>query len=161
MRLATVAETNSKMNQSLKLIAILILLTSLTGCQSPVKDGIHIVVGDLSAKPSAKNETKVVIFNDSSFVLFGMDESREINVKMNGRSITKLGPGRYAQVIVPNGIFQVDLVHWDIKRFSSKQRIEFNGSESFLQIHATTTANEAQLVPQLPPDFERKFQPVK
>lgn len=150
------------MKQVLKLLAILIFIAFVNGCLSSAKNEIPLLKDDLSIKPSKMNETKLVIFNDTNFGLFGTDGSETFQIKLNGKIVSPLGVGHYAQVIIPKGFCEVDLVQWrDLKRFSSQHKFEFNGSESFLRVYATDTSNEAQIVAVLPPGFENKFKAVK
>ena len=90
-----------------------------------------------------------------------MDGSGRINVKLNGQGVAQVNIGHYAQVIVPQGKYQVDLVHLDTATFPSKHEIELNTPVSFLEIFATITSNKAFLVSRPPPDFDKKFKPVK
>ncbi|MDB6124831.1 MAG: hypothetical protein JWQ71_3824 [Pedosphaera sp.] len=151
------------MKQSIQLSALLILSLLLTGCSSlsPVKNEIPLVKGGLDIKPTNTNDTKLVIFNDSSVVGFGIDGTGRINVKLNDKGVAQLNIGRYTQVIVPKGKYQVDLEHLDMFHFTSQHQIELVKPESFLMIYATPTSNKAELLSTLPQDFEQKYRPVE
>ncbi|MGA2787747.1 MAG: hypothetical protein ABSF60_09485 [Verrucomicrobiota bacterium] len=62
---------------------------------------------------------------------------------------------------MPKGTYQVDLVHRDTVDFESQHEIELTDDESFLEIHSTIVANEANLLSALPEDFEKKFKPIR
>lgn len=143
------------------LAILFILLTFAGGCRSKIESEVQLFQGDLSAESVDPRFSKVIVFNDSSFVLFGMDESKGISVKIDGKPIAKLAPGQYVQALVPKGVCEVKLVHWDLRRFSSQQRIELLAQKSFLRVRATSEANEAEVVSELPPDFEKRFRPIK
>lgn len=149
------------MNRSIQLVVLLTAPLFLVGCLTPVKNEIPLVGGGLSAAASDTNDTRLVIFNDSNFVLYGLDGSGRINVKLNGKGVAQIRIGYYAQVIVPKGSYQVDLTHRDTADFTSHHEIELANAESFLEIHSTMVSNEAILIPALPEDFEKKFKPIK
>ena len=142
-------------------ILLLVSLAPLTGCFTPVKNEIPLVKGDLHMIPANTNETKLIIFNDSNPVLYGLDGSSRINVKLNGKGIGQLNLGHYAQVIVPKGKCLFDLQHLDLVHISSQRWLDLNESESFVEIFASPTSNEAKAVPALPPDFENNYKPIQ
>ncbi len=147
------------MIQSIRLSALLFLLTLLGGCLTPVKNEMPLVRNGLSAKATGPNETKVIIFNSSNWLLFPL--TGRINVKLNEKEIANLNIGQYAEVVMPRGGCQVDLVHWDVANFYSQHIVELKGPESFLEVRATPTANQARIVPELPRNFEKRFKPVR
>jgi hypothetical protein len=149
------------MKHIVRLSAVLILSLFLTGCLSPVRNEIPLAKGGLNIKPSNTNEAKLVIFNDSSVVGFGIDGTGRINVRLNGKGVTQLNIGRYTQVIVPKGKYQLDLDHLDMVHFTSKHQIELVQPESFLLISATPVSNKAEMLSVPPPDFEAKYRPVE
>lgn len=142
-------------------VFLLVSMLPFTGCFTPVKNEIPLVKGDLQMVPANTNDTKLVIYNDSNPVLYGADGSSRINVKLNGKGLGRLNFGQYAQVIVPKGKCRVDMQHLDLVRFSSQRWLDLNEAESFVEIYATPTSNEAKLVPALPADFEKKYEPIQ
>src|SRR6266568_8306392 len=111
---------STSMKRSLQLAALLLLPLLLTGCLTPVANEIPLAYDDLSVKPGNTNDTRLVIFNDSNFVLYGLDGSGRINVKLNGKGVAQIHVGYYAQAIVPKGTYQVDLMHRDTADFASR-----------------------------------------
>ena len=142
-------------------VSLLVVLLLFSGCLTPVKNEIPLAGSDLSIKPAGTNETKLVIFNDSNYLLYGLDGSGRINVKLNGKGLTQLKVGYYAQVIVPRGTYEVGLLHVDRDYYSTLHQIELTEPESYLEVRALGFSNEAKLVSALPPNFEKKFKPVK
>jgi hypothetical protein len=132
----------------------------LTGCLTPVKNEVPLAGGDLFLRTTNTNETKLVIFNDSDVLLFGIDGSGRINVKLDGKGVAQLNIGRYAQVITSKGQHQVELLHLDVVHFRSHHSIALSAPESFLRIYATSLGNKIELVPELPPEFEKRFKPI-
>jgi hypothetical protein len=112
------------------------------------------------AKSASTNDTKLIIFNTSGSLAYGLDGSGRINVRLNGQGVGQVNLHRYAKLIVPKGKYDVELVHLDMTKFTSHHQIELTESESYLQIFATPTSNRAYLVTQLPPDFAEKFKPI-
>jgi hypothetical protein len=144
-----------------QLAILLVVPLLLTGCLTPVQNEIPLAGANLSVKATSTNDTKLVIFNDSNFLLYGLDGSGRINVKLNGQGVAQLKVGYYAQVIIPRGNYRVDLLHVDRDYYSSQHQIELSDPESFLEIRVFSFSNEARLVSTLPPNFVKKFKPVK
>ena len=139
---------------------VVVLSLFLAGCLTPLKNEIPLAGGDLSARATKTNETKLVFFNDSDFLMFGIDSTGRINVTLDGKGVAQLNIGRYAQVITSKGRHTIDLVHRDIFHFRSHHVIELNDPDSFLKIYATPVGNAVKLLPVLPPGFVIKFTPV-
>ncbi|MGA2787746.1 MAG: hypothetical protein ABSF60_09480 [Verrucomicrobiota bacterium] len=78
------------MKRILQLAALLLLPLLLAGCLTPVKNEIPLVQGGLSVKASNTNETMLVIFNDSNYLMYGLDGSGRINVKLNGKGVAQI-----------------------------------------------------------------------
>jgi hypothetical protein len=157
--LSTLRRINMK--RSLQPSSLIVALLFLAGCLTPVKNEMPLAKDDLSTMPADTNHTKLVIFNDSAFMSYGLDGSGRINVTINGKGLGQIKVGRYAQVIVPKGKCQVDLMHRGMSDCFSQYDFEFSGSESFLEIAATPFSNEANCVSALPKDFEKKYMPIK
>ena len=149
------------MKQIIQLVILLVIPLLFTGCLAPVKNEVPLAGGDLSVKATSTNDTRLVIFNNSNFLLYGLDGSGRINVKLNGKGLVQIKVGYYAQAIVPKGSCQVELLHVDRDYYSSQHQIELSEPESFLEIRAVSFSNEARLVSTLPTNFEKKFKPVK
>jgi hypothetical protein len=140
---------------------LFVVLLLCSGCLAPVKNEIPLAGSDLSIKTAGTNETKLVVFNDSNFLLYGLDGSGRVNVRLDGKGVAQLKVGYYAQVIVPRGNHEVGLLHVDRDYYSTQHEIELTEPEAYLEVRALGFSNEARLVSALPPDFEKKFKPVK
>jgi hypothetical protein len=145
------------MKKIILLSALLCFPLLLTGCLTPVKNELPLAPGSVFEKPSGTNDTRLVVYNDSNFALFGLDGSGRINVSVDGKGIGLIGIGKYAQVIIPKGKHQVDLVHLDLGLFPSHHDIDLTDPVSFLEIFATPTSNRAFLISDLPPNFTAKY----
>ena len=131
-----------------------------TGCLSPVKNQVPLANNATWEKSTNTNDTKLIIFNTSGSLGYGLDGSGRINVRLNGQGVGQLNVHRYARLIVPKGKYDVELVHLDIAKFTSNHQMELTETESYLQIFATPTSNEAYLVTHLPSDFAQKFKSI-
>ena len=143
------------------IVALSILCLVATGCLSPVKNQIPLASNADWAKPTSANDTKLTIFNTSGGLAYGIDRTGHINVWLNGQGVGKVKMHRYVQLIVPKGLYDVELVHLDMAKFTSHHQINLTEPESYLQIFATPTSNEAFLVSRPPPDFAEKFKPMR
>jgi hypothetical protein len=142
----------------LRYLIAFVFITSLTGCRlTPVKNEIPLVTGDISLQQADPNYTKLLIFNASNYLMFGIDGTGRINVMLNGKGVAHLNIYEYAQLIVPKGKHKVSLVHRDIVHLSSEHEIDLVNAESFLKVYATVTSNRAKLVAVLPKNFDKKF----
>jgi hypothetical protein len=149
------------MKRSVQVALLLVATLLLTGCLTPIENEIPLAGSDLSVRATGTNDAKLVIFNTSNYLLYGLDGTGRINVKLNGKGVAQLKVGSYAQVIVPRGSYEVGLLHVDRDYYSTQHQIELTEPESYLEIRAIAFSNEARLVPELPPNFVKKFKPVK
>jgi len=140
--------------------ALLVALACLAGCSLPPVKNEMPLARSFTARAANSNETKVVIFNQSSMVLHGIDNTGRLNVKLDGKGVAQLNIGEFVQVIVPRGKHQVNLEHRDVFMFRSDHELEFTNAETFLKVRATPVSNEAQVVPELAPQFDVKFRPA-
>ncbi|MGA3265191.1 MAG: hypothetical protein ABSE16_00020 [Verrucomicrobiota bacterium] len=148
------------MKRPVQIVAFLALCLLVTGCLTPVKNQMPLACVSDWARPAGTNDTKLVIFNTSDYLAYGLDGSGRINVRLDGRGVGQINLRRYAQLIIPKGAYDVELVHLDMGTFTSHHQIELTEPESYLQIFATPTSNRAFLVSHLPPDFAGKFRPI-
>lgn len=145
---------------SLPIAALIVILATACSSLPPVKNEVPLTGGDLSIQAASTNDTKVVIFNTSNSLMFGIDGSGRINVLLNGKGVTQLNIGQYAQLILPRGNYQLGLVHRDLKDFESQHQVELVNPESFVEVYATVTSNQAKVISALPEGFVGKFKPV-
>jgi Caspase domain len=154
------------MKQTISLLLLAAALSFATGCATTsatlpaMRSEIPIASPDLSLKPHDESYSKLIIFNTSSKLLYGIDRNDLINIYLNGKGVTQLYMNQYVQVVVPRGNYKVDLVHNDVWNFSSSHTIEIDTPEAYLNIRATLTSNSAKLVRGLPDNFAKTFVPV-
>lgn len=131
----------------------------LCGCAAiPVKQEVPLPSQMIGQAPSEEGMVRLVIFNDSDFLLYGLDNSGKINVSINGKGVGRLSIGHYVIVEVSEGKHTVHLEHKDIVDFHSDHVIDIKEAENYLRISAKMTSNKAELVKK-PADFEGEFIP--
>ncbi|MBU4487934.1 MAG: hypothetical protein KKI13_02565 [Candidatus Omnitrophica bacterium] len=96
------------------------------------------------------------MFNDSNFLLYGIDGSRKINISIDGKGVGQLSIGQYVVVETNEGKHMIHLTHKDIADFNSDHVIDIKEPESYLKIYSKTTSNGADLVNK-PGAFEAEF----
>ena len=110
---------------------------------------------DIGANP-ADGAHRLVIFNDSSRLLFGLDHSAKINVFLGGRGVGQVDIGQYIIVDVPAGANAIELVRKDLRSFRSTVNVDISGQTTFLRVHAKPASNGAEVIGK-PDDFDKKF----
>lgn len=132
----------------------------LVGCAS------HSVVRNefnLKSPPKSiitdSSYSKMIIFNSSSSFLYGPDGSGVIGIKIDGKSFTRLTIDEYLQFYIPKGRYTFELEHIDVLSFKSSHVIEALEDSTLVEINATTTSNDAQIVKSLPLEFLNDFTP--
>jgi predicted small lipoprotein YifL len=142
------------------LIVIAILLTSLAtlegcGAARPMRQ-IDLPAQALGAPTSDASQHRVVFFNNSNFLKYGMDGSGKINIYLNEKALGQLKIGQYVVVEMPPGEHRVDLLHKDIGNFSSIHTLQVKHNEQYVKIYAKLTSNGLEVVPK-PDNFENRY----
>jgi uncharacterized protein YcfL len=145
----------------IKFTAVISLIAlMLIGCAS------HSVVRNefnLKSPPKTivtdSSYSKMIIFNSSSSFLYGPDGSGVIGIKIDSKAFTRLTIDEYLQFYVPKGKYTFELEHIDVLSFKSSHIIDAFEDSTLVEINATTTSNEAQIVPSLPSEFLKDYTP--
>jgi hypothetical protein len=101
---------------------------------------------------------RLVIYNDSNGLIYGLDNSGKINVYLNGMGVGQLPIGKYVIVAIEGGTHTIKLEHRDIKLFKSTHEIMVSDDLQYLKISSTMTSNSAEIVPQ-PDEFSASYNP--
>jgi hypothetical protein len=129
----------------------------ICGCAAlPIKQEIPLPPQVIGQPPSKEGMVRLVIFNNSDFLLYGLDTSGRINVSIDGKGVGQLNIGRYVVVEISEGEHAIDLVRRDIADFHSSHLVDIKEPESYLKIYSKITSNGAELV-EKPADFDDKF----
>ncbi len=113
----------------------------------------------LDSSVSDSELQRLIIFNDSNFLLYGIDGSGKINVYVNGKGVGQLPIGTYVIVELEIGTHEIELEHRDIKMFKSTHKVAIRNDQQFLKIYSTMTSNGADLVDR-PEDFAATYDPA-
>ena len=139
------------------LIPIILLAAFFAGCAvAPPAQEVYLPDQDLSSPRENSELSRLVIYNDSNSLMYGLDGSGKINVFLDGKGVGQLSIGQYVMVEVSEGEHTIDLAHKDMAVFKSTHVVEIKGPEEFLKIYAKVTSNGAEIVP-APEDFSQSF----
>lgn len=140
-------------------LAIIGILTVLAGCAAtPPLTEVLLPPQSISAQPE-EGLIQLVIFNDSNFLMYGLDGSGKINIHQDGQGVGQLRIGQYVILAVAEGLHTIDLLHKDLVNFSSTHEISVGSSQTFVKIYAKVTSNGAEIVPK-PENFDLEFSPA-
>jgi len=134
-----------------KFLSTAVIVTLMSGCaMAPVMPEIPHVQSDLNAQSTRPNEVMLVLFNTSSKLLFGLDNTGRLNAWLDGKAIGGPNIGEYVQIQVPKGKHQLTLVHLDMVEFRTTHEIDAQDDPLFLEIRATPVSNKIQVHKSLP-----------
>lgn len=145
------------MLKNMGLISIMILI-SACGATPPVRE-VTLPEQKLGVESADRAHSKLVLFNDSNRVMYGMDGSGKINIHLDGKGAGQLRIGEYLILDVTKGAHKIDLLHVDMMTFKSSHDIEVKNDEEYAKVYAKMTSNGIEIV-EKPADFESKFKPT-
>ena len=147
------------MDRSAWLALVLAFSTGL-GCAgiANVQPEFELPPQDLSQQ-APEGHCAVVFFNDSNWLMFGLDGSGKLNVFLEETPLASLNIGDYVQVMLPEGERFVTLSHEDLGTMISTHTFVAEGDRVFVRVYATITSNGLQVV-EAPPDFPSDFEPA-
>jgi hypothetical protein len=124
----------------------------LAGCAAPVvlQPEVPILGPELDAHAAVPGETKVMFFNNSNKLLFGIDNTGKVGVWINGKGLAVLQIGDYVQVSLPRGRQAIELAHVDIGTFRSAHDLMVGEEPLYVEVYATAMSNEMKVFQSLP-----------
>lgn len=130
------------------------------GCSgiSSIQPQLELPPQDLSQQ-APEGHCAVVFFNDSNFLMFGLDGSGKLNVFVGETPLASLNIGDYVQVMLPEGEHFVTLAHEDLGTMISTHAFVAEGDRVFVRVYSTMTSNGLQVV-EAPSDFLGDFKPA-
>lgn len=129
-----------------------VILLALQGCAGPtvLRAEIPILGPDISATPSVQGESKVLFFNNSNKLLFGIDNTGKVGIYVDGKGLGVLQIGQYVQISLPRGPHRIELVHVDIVEFRSSHSLEVGSEAAYVEVFATPVSNDLNVFSSLP-----------
>jgi hypothetical protein len=128
-----------------------------TGCPLPtVVTEYNLPIQNLSMKPD-KGLSRVVFFNTSNALMYGVDQTGRITIKINDKGLATLDIDSYVQIFLEKGEYDIYLAHRDFILFENKYKLIIDKDELFVEVFAEPVSNNYKLVEQLPADFSRRF----
>ena len=148
-------------NSFLNVIFYLFGLALISACAvSPVKQDIELPIQDLNQPLLDEKMVRLVMYNNSNKLWFGVDGSGEVNITLDGKGVCRLGNGEYVIVEIFPGDHTFDLEHRDFVLFKSSYTLSVNEKLTFMQVFATPVSNVAEIT-EKPELFEKKYAKVK
>ena len=129
-----------------------IWIAALAGCAAPVvlQPEVPILGPELDAQAAVPGETKVMFFNNSNKLLFGIDNTGKVGVWINGKGVAVLQIGDYVQVSLPRGRQAIELVHVDLGTFRSNHDLTVSEAPLYVEVYATAMSNDMKVFQSLP-----------
>ncbi len=124
---------------------------------APVKNQIKLPAQKLSADNIPKGKSRLVIFNNASFLMHGMDNSADLNISLDGKGLVQLEINKYVILDLNKGAHTFKLVHRDMVLFESEHKVNLRKSLNYIQISPTVSSNELNIVDTLPVDFNKNY----
>lgn len=141
-----------------KIAGVLIMSFFLFACAATPPEREVLLPSQIIDQPlDDVNKIKLVIFNQSNALLYGVDGSGKINIHLNGKGVGQLQIGQYVILEVDKGRHIIDLLHRDIVNFSSSHELDVSESPSYIKIYSKMTSNGLEKVKAID-GFESKFQ---
>lgn len=112
---------------------------------------------EITAKPEQPGLYRVVIFNDSDELRFGLDHSGTIAVVISGKGLANLKMGRYIQLFLKESHYELDLLHKDLIDSRSKHIIIVEPKDNFIRIEADTPGHKVFELQSAPEGFTGRF----
>lgn len=141
------------------IVAGLALLTLVytSGCSVPnVKPEFILPSQDIhsAVQPGL---SRIVFFNASNKLLYGLDGSGKINIKINKKDLASLKINDYVQIFLARDDYELYLVHKDVMDFKSNYKLKIDKEEVFVKVYSQPFSTDYKIVDQLPADFKREY----
>ena len=144
----------------LRVAALACCIAALSGCAVPRVASEFPRTDQHLAAPVPAGLSRVVVFNSSNSVLYGLDHSGRMHVVIDSRTLGSLDPGEYAQVFLPPGRHDVALRHRDMIWFETEHPVLIDRPARYLNIGCEPTSQRFDALDEPPPEFTRKYRPA-
>jgi hypothetical protein len=149
------------MNRNFILAGVVMLaLLTLAGCPTPtVLTEYELPSQDMRSR-SEEGLARVVFFNASNELLFGLDQSGFVAIKINNKGLATLKIGSYVQIFLDKGEYDLYLAHQDMILFENNYKLAVDKDEVFVKVFAEAVSTNYKIVDRLPANFSQKYQPA-
>jgi hypothetical protein len=145
-----------------RLLLIITPLVFLNGCMvAPIQSELPLLSGDVAQRSTKPDEVVLLLFNNSSKLMFGIDNTGRINSRLNGKALGGPNIGEYLIVQIPKGKHRLQLSHLDVFEFRSVHEIVANDDPLIVEMAATPLSNSIRVHKTLPTgnDLPQPFTP--
>ena len=140
-----------KMNKNILLIFMSLFLFSCGTASGIYKNPI------VEAQTNKAQYSRIIFYNDTNLVLYPSSNAIGIGIIIDGKYVTKLRWRRYIEFYVEKGPHELQLYHWDVFKFTSSYKLEFNEDVYVIELHCTAVSNAYVIKNELPPNFESDY----
>jgi hypothetical protein len=140
--------------QRLLAIGLMVTATLLSACAiSTLQPAVPLPEQSLDTSPGP-GTTRVVLFNDSDRVLYGLDGSGKINASLDGKGLASVKIGQYLRLDLAPDEYILTLEHRDIVVFKSTHVPRVDQEPVFVKFGCTPTSHSVRVLQNRPADFE-------
>ena len=136
-------------------------LVAFSGCAIPRLASEFPPTDQHLSAPVPAGHARVIVFNSSNALLYGVDHSARMNVLIDGRALAALDRGEYAQVFLPPGRHDFQLRRRDVFWIETEHPLRIDDYPRYLKISSQPGENQFEPLDQVPADFAKKYRPVE
>lgn len=144
----------------MKRYTVLIVVTSflLAGCAAiPSLDGPSLEIPNQGLGSSRIDSmTRVVFFNNTNRLLW--PTSHVIRLSLDGKVAPAIPSGKYLQVDLEPGTYELVLRHRDVVLFTHSYSFTVEGRDQYVRLYNVPLRSEYEVVDSLPNDFDKKYE---
>lgn len=130
---------------------VLAILPCFGGCMvAPIQSELPLLGANLAQRSTQSGEVVMILFNNSSKLMYGLDSTGRINVRLNGKAVGGPNIGEYVMLQIPKGRHRLQLSHLDLIEFKSEHDIEAADDPLIVEMAATPISNSIQVHKKLP-----------
>ena len=152
------------MHPSLRFLLVALLALLLQACAiAPVTTELPLQAGQMQVPAKEPGKTYLLLYNNASKLLHGLDNTARINVWLDGKGVGGLDIGHYVQLVLPDGDYTLKLIHRDLVEFESTHKLSLVGKPLFIEMQPTIVSNTITVHTELPSgnDLPVPFQPYR
>lgn len=128
----------------------------IAGCAT-VRNEYSLPTQSLSAT-SYKSETRVVFYNGNGFNPLFLDGSWRVGIKIDGKGVDNLHIGKYVQVFLVPGTYNIELSHFDIFTFSDEYTLQVGAEDMYVRVYNALMSTEYEVQYSEPEEFRGKYE---